>query len=86
MRDFPHVVEIVVPGRGWGGMRNAMNNFHARNGVHPHPKRGRYKDGSRYIRWCFAHRDIAEAFAKDIIPLKTPTKVIYAPRWSDHLR
>jgi hypothetical protein len=23
-RDFPHIVEIVVPGRGWGGPRDAM--------------------------------------------------------------
>jgi hypothetical protein len=47
------------------------------------------KDGGCYIRWCFADPDIAEAFAakfaKDIVPLKTPTKVIYAARWSDDL-
>jgi hypothetical protein len=37
-----------------------------------------------------ADPDIAEAFAakfaKDSIPLKTPARVIYAPRWRDYLR
>jgi hypothetical protein len=73
-RDFPHIVEIAV-GRGWGGTRDAMYNFHARYGVQPRPKRGRYKDGTSYVRWCFADPEIADAFAakfaKDIIPLNT---------------
>jgi hypothetical protein len=49
-----------------------MNDFHARHGVKAHSRIGRYKDGSRYVRWCFVDPDIAEAFpaklAKDIIP------------------
>ena len=87
-RDFPHIVEIAVP-RGRGGTRDAMKNFHARLDLQARPRFGRYKDGSRYVRWCFADRDIAEAFAvrfaKGTIPLKTPTKVIYASRWRDDL-
>jgi len=87
-RDFPHIVEIAVH-RGWGGTRDAMKDFHARHGLQARPRFGRYKDGSRYVRWCFADRDIAEAFAakfaKGIIPLKTPTKVIYASQWHDDL-
>jgi len=86
-RDFPHIVEIVVPGRSWGGPRDAMHNFHARHSLQARPRFGRYKDGGRYVRWYFADRDIAEAFAakfaKGIVPLKTPTRVIYASRWSD---
>jgi hypothetical protein len=86
-RDFPHIVEIVVPGRSWGGPRDAMHNFHARHGLQARPRFGRYKDGGRYVRWYFADRDIAEAFAakfaKGIVPLKTPTRVIYASRWSE---
>ena len=77
-RDFPHIAEIAVH-RGWGGTRDAMNDFHARYGVRPRPRRGRYKDGTRCIRWCFADPSIAEAFAakfaKDIVPLKTPTRL-----------
>ena len=87
-RDFPHIVEIAVR-RGWGGTRDAMKNFHARHGLQARPRFGRYKDGSRYVRWCFADRDIAEAFAakfaKGIVPVKTATKVIYATRWRDDL-
>ena len=87
-RDFPHIVEIAVR-RGWGGTRDAMFNFHVRYGIQPRAKRRQTKDGGCYIRWCFADPDIAEAFAakfaKDIVPLKTPTKVIYAARWSDDL-
>ena len=88
-RDFPHIVEIAVR-RGWGGTRDAMKNFHARHGLQARPRFGRYKDGSRYVRWYFADPDLAEIFAakfaKDSIPLKTPTQVIYAPRWRDHIR
>ena len=62
-RDFPHIVEIVVPYRGLRGKWDAMNDFHVRHGIDPHPRRGRYKDGCRFIRWCFADREIAEAFA-----------------------
>jgi hypothetical protein len=69
-RDFPHFVEIAVR-RGWGGTRDAMKDFHARHGVPAHSRSGRYQDGSRYVRWCFADRDMAEAFAtkfaKDIV-------------------
>jgi hypothetical protein len=87
-RDFPHIVEIAVH-RGWGGTRDAMKDFHARHGLQARPRFGRYEDGGRYVRWCFADRHIAEAFAakfaKDIIPLKTPTKVMYAPRRRNHL-
>ena len=39
-RDFPHIVEIIVPGSGWGGARAAMNDFHARHGVQAHLRRG----------------------------------------------
>ena len=84
-RDFPHIVEIAVR-RGWGGTRDAMKNFHARHGLQARPRLGDIKS---YVRWCFADRDIAEAFAakfaKGIIPLKTPTKVIDASQWHDDL-
>ena len=62
-RDFPHIVDTAVPERGLRNKRVAMKDFHARYGIPPHPRRGRYKDGRRYIRWCFADRKIAEAFA-----------------------
>ena len=89
-RDFPHIVEIIVPGSGWGGARAAINDFHARHGVQADLRRGLHKDGIRYVHWCFADPDIAEAFAakfaKDSVPSKTPTRVIYASRWRNRLR
>jgi hypothetical protein len=51
-RDFPHIVEIVVPYRGLRGKWDAMNAFYARHGINPHPRRGRYKDGCRYMVLC----------------------------------
>jgi len=62
--NFPHVVETVAPGRGLQNKRVAMKHFHARNGIKPHASEGRYKDGAQYIRWHFADRKMAEAFAE----------------------
>jgi hypothetical protein len=61
-RDLPHIVELLVPARGLGGKRHAMNDFHARHGIKAHLRHGRYKDGCRYIRWYFADLEMAEAF------------------------
>jgi hypothetical protein len=61
-RDFPHIVETLVPERALGSKRDAMNDFHARHGIKAHLRHGRYKDGCRYIRWYFAHREMAKAF------------------------
>jgi hypothetical protein len=69
-RDFPHIVDIVVPWCGLRGKLDAMNDFHARHGIKVHLKRGRYKDGCRYVRWCFADPAIAKAFAAKFAKLK----------------
>jgi len=61
-QDFPHIVETLVSERGLGSKRDAMNDFHARHGIKAHLRHGRYKDGCRYIRWYFAHREMAEKF------------------------
>jgi hypothetical protein len=61
-RDFPHIVETLVSERGLGSKRDAMNDFHARHGIKAHLRHGRYKDGCRYIRWYFAHRQMAVKF------------------------
>jgi hypothetical protein len=56
-RDFPHIVEIIVPKTGKSSKLDAMNDFHVRHSIKPHRTHGRYKDGWRYIRWCFADRE-----------------------------
>jgi hypothetical protein len=62
-RDFPHIVEIVVPSRRNRRKWDAMIRFHACQNVQPHRNHGRYKDGCLYARWYFADSELAEAFA-----------------------
>jgi hypothetical protein len=62
-RNFPHIVEIVVPRRGNRRKWDAMIRFHARHNIKPHRNHGRYKDGCLYARWYFADSELAEAFA-----------------------
>jgi hypothetical protein len=62
-RGLPHTVDTVVPERGLRSkQRAAIFDFHARRGIKPYTKE-RYNDDCHYIRWLFADREIAEAFA-----------------------
>jgi hypothetical protein len=76
-RDFPHIVETVVPERGLRSKRVAIMDFHARRGIRPYPSE-RCTDDCQYIRWHFADREIAEAFTEDglrlaaTMPLPSP--------------
>jgi hypothetical protein len=65
-RDFPFIVEIAVPPSGLGKTLDAMYVFHARHGIQAQRGRSRRdEDGRDYIRWCFADREIAAAFAAE---------------------
>ena len=64
-RDFPHVVEIVVPPGGLGKQLNAMYAFHKQRGIQVTHLPRRRDDERDYLRWCFARRAIAEAFADE---------------------
>ena len=64
-RDFPHIVEMVVPEGDLGGWLDAVYEFHARHGIQAQRGRSRRDDGRDYIRWCFADREIAAAFANE---------------------
>jgi hypothetical protein len=65
-RDFPFIVEIVVPESGFGRRLDAMYDFHASHGIQAQRGRSRRdEDGRDYIRWCFADRKIAAAFAAE---------------------
>jgi hypothetical protein len=58
-RDFPHVVETVVPEGGLGKTLDAMHAFHKRHKIEAHTGKGRRdKNGRDYIRWCFANPDV----------------------------
>jgi hypothetical protein len=64
-RDFPHVVEIAVPLGGLGKRLNAMYAFHQQRGIQVAHAPRRRDDEHYYLRWCFARRAIAEAFAAE---------------------
>jgi hypothetical protein len=59
--DLSHCVDIAVPPRGLGWRLAAMYDFHARHRISP--KRGHGQRGA--IRWCFADRALADAFAQE---------------------
>jgi hypothetical protein len=61
--NFPYCVDIVVPPRGLGWRLAAMYDFHARHRISP--KRGYGQRGA--IRWCFAERTLADAFAQEFV-------------------
>jgi len=65
-RDFPHIVEMIVPEGGFGKTLDAMFDFHARHGLRAINSTGRRDENNRdYIRWCFADADTAAAFAAE---------------------
>ena len=65
-RDFPFIVEMAVPLGGFGKTLDAMFEFHTRNGIRAINSTGRRDENGRdYIRWCFADREIAAAFAAE---------------------
>ena len=61
-RNFPHMVEMAVPPGGLGRRLDAMRGWHKMRGIQSHQSRGRYTEGTSYIRWCFADEVTAEAF------------------------
>ena len=67
-RDFPHVVETVVPKGGLGKLLDAMHEFHKLHGIEARTGKGRRgKNGRDYIRWCFANPEIAAKFASQFV-------------------
>jgi hypothetical protein len=64
-RDFPFIVEIVVPPGGFGKRLNAMHAFHNQRGIQVAHVRHRHEDDSDFALWCFARRAIAEEFAAE---------------------
>ena len=62
-REFPFVVEILVPEGGLGRRLDDMHAFHRQRRITDHhiPRR---RDGEHdYIRWCFKDLATGEAFA-----------------------
>jgi hypothetical protein len=64
-REFPFVVEILVPEGGLGKKLDRMHEFHRLRGIRDQhiPRR---REGERdCVRWCFRDRLIAESFAAE---------------------
>jgi hypothetical protein len=49
---------------GFSVKLDAMHAFHRERGIEAHRGRGQRRDNQDYVRWCFARRSDAEAFAK----------------------
>jgi len=64
-RDFPYVVEMLVPEDGFAAKPIAIRQFHNRHGIQAQPGRTRREDGRDYIRWCFADPAVAAQFADE---------------------
>lgn len=64
-RDYPFVVEMLVPEDGFGPKLIAIHQFHSRRGIQTQPGRSRQENGRNYIRWCFADPEVATEFADE---------------------
>ena len=64
-RDFPHIVEILVPEGGLGKRLDAMYEWHRSRDIGARRGQGRHEDDRDYVRWCFADPHIATAFAAE---------------------
>ena len=63
-RQFPHMVEVVIPPGGLGRRLDDMYAFHAEHGIQPRHGRGRRDaEGRDHVRWCFDNPDTADDFA-----------------------
>jgi len=64
-KDFPQIVEMIVPLGGLGKKLDDMYEWHRARGIQDHRGRTRRdEDGRDYVRWCFGDRTIAEDFAR----------------------
>ena len=71
-REFPHIVEMIVPEGGFGRTLDAMFDFHARHGIRAINSTGRRDENGRdIIRWCFVDPAVAAAFADEFNELRT---------------
>jgi len=61
-RHYPHIVELIVPLKGFGTRLNDMHGWHSSRGIQSQRGRGRYYDGRHYVRWCFIDPEEAKAF------------------------
>jgi hypothetical protein len=61
-RDFPHLIELAVPPRGFQGQDVEFDAFHRDHGIPIRCGSGQQKEGQFYVRFCFPRADLAHAF------------------------
>jgi len=61
-RHYPHIVELMVPLKGFGTTLNDMHKWHSTRGIPTQRGSGRYREGRHYVRWCFGGQEDATAF------------------------
>src|SRR5262245_19846300 len=64
-REFPFVVETMVPGGGLGRHLDDMHQFHRQCRITDQHIPRRRDDEHDYVRWCFKDLDTAQAFAAE---------------------
>ena len=63
-RDYPYIVELVVPWNGFGLVHDKMMAFHGERGIENRRGRSSVRDGKHYCCWCFADAATAKAFCR----------------------
>ena len=61
-RDYPNIVELIVPLKGFGYTLKKMRDWHQARGLEQHRRSGGYAKPHWYSHWCFADPKDAKAF------------------------
>jgi hypothetical protein len=61
-RDFPHLIELAVPPRGFQDQDLEFDAFHREHGIPIRCGSGHQEEGQFYVRFCFPRADLAHAF------------------------
>ena len=52
-RDFPHIVELMVPLGDFHDEGSGLEDFHRERGIPLRPGQGRQEAAQSYVRFCF---------------------------------
>jgi hypothetical protein len=62
-KEFPHIVEMAVPGCGFQRKADDMEAWHRERGLNSKHGYGEYREPVWYVRWCFLNEADADAFS-----------------------
>ena len=63
-RDFPFIVEMPLPGNGFGIKLHYMYRFHHERGLLHRGGTRQRRDDQEYVRWCFKDEATVKAFRR----------------------